>query len=87
MEMGAGSLAEKKDKGLYATMRGGRIDPSSCLTTHFLDLDINYKAKRWEFSITTNNLIALQSLQTPLLGIAQQKILSYLCIIAKENRL
>ena len=37
-------------------MRGGCIDPSSCLTTHFFDLAIGYKAKRWEFSVTTNNL-------------------------------
>ena len=57
MEMGIGRLVEKKDKGLYATMIGGRIDPSSCLTTHFLDLAIGYKAKRWKFSGTTNNLI------------------------------
>ena len=25
------------DKGLYATMRGGRIDPSSCLDTCWVD--------------------------------------------------
>ena len=68
-------------------MRGGRIDPSSCLTTHFLDLAIGYKAERWEFSITTNNLIDASEFTNPTLGIAQQKILSYLCIIAKENRL
>ena len=42
---------------LYATMRGGGIDPSSCLITHFLDLAIGYKAKRREFSVTTSNLI------------------------------
>ena len=69
-------------------MIGGRIDPSSCLTTHFLDLAIGYKAKRREFSGTTNNLIGTSEFtKTSLLGIAQQKILSYLCIIAKENRL
>ena len=69
-------------------MRGGRIDPSSCLTTHFLDLAIGYKAKRWKFSGTTNNLIGTSEFtKISLLGIAQQKILSYLCIIAKENRL
>ena len=66
MEMGVGRLVEKKnDKGLYATMRGGGIDPSSCLTTHFLDLDINYKAKRWEFSITTNNLFDASEFTNP----------------------
>ena len=68
-------------------MRGGCIDPSSCLTTRFLDLAIGYKAKRWEFSVTTNNLFGTSEFTNPLLGIAQQKILSYLCIIAKENRL
>ena len=66
---------------------GGRIDPSSCLTTHFFDLAIGYKAKRWKFSVTTNNLIGTSEFINPLLGIAQQKISSYLCIIAKENRL
>ena len=65
MEMGVGRLAEKKDKGLYATMRGGRIDPSLCLTTHFLDLAIGYKAKRWKFSITTNNLFDASEFTNP----------------------
>ena len=27
----------ENDKGLYATMRGGRIDPSSCLDTCWVD--------------------------------------------------
>ena len=86
--MGVGRLVGKNDKGLYATMIGGRIDPSSCLTTRFLALAIGHKAKRWEFSVTTNNLIGTSEFtKISLLGIAQQKILSYLCIIAKENRL
>ena len=46
-------------------MRGGRIDPSLCLTTHFLDLDINYKAKRWKSSITTNNYHILSAFHMP----------------------
>ena len=28
------------DKGLYATMRGGRIDPSSCLDTCWVALEL-----------------------------------------------
>lgn len=62
MEMGGGRLVEK-DKGLYATTIGGRIDPSSCLTTHFLA--IGYKAKRWEFSVTTNNIIDASGFTNP----------------------
>ena len=29
--------SRENDKGLYATMRGGRIDPSSCLDTCWVD--------------------------------------------------
>ena len=63
MEMGVGRLVEKKGKGLYATMIGRRIDPSSCLTTHFLA--IGYKAKRWKFSVTTNNLFGTSEFTNP----------------------
>ena len=65
MEMGVGRLVEKTTRVYMPRRTGGRIAPSSCLTTHFLDLAIGYKAKRWKFSITTNNLIGTSEFTNP----------------------
>ena len=35
---------------------------------HFLDLAIGYKAKRWEFSVTANNLIGTSEFERRTLG-------------------
>ncbi len=35
---------------------------------HFLDLAIAYKAKRWEFSVTANNLIGTSEFERRTLG-------------------
>ena len=65
MGMGIGRLVKKKTRVYMPRRTGGRIDPSSRLTTHFFDLAIGYKAKRWKFSVTTNNLIGTSEFTKP----------------------